>query len=45
MNSREPNINFQKFIEKTNKHDEYRGENYTKVFPEFSKILKEHGYK
>jgi hypothetical protein len=44
MNSKTSNFNFQSFIDKTKQHDNYRGENYTIVFPEFSKVLKEHGY-
>lgn len=44
MNSKISNFNFQSFIDKTKQHDNYRGENYTDVFPEFSEVLKEHGY-
>lgn len=44
MNSKISNFNFQSFIDKTKQHDNYRGENYNAVFPEFSDVLKEHGY-
>ena len=44
MNSKISNFNFQSFIDKTKQHDDYRGENYNVVFPEFSDVLKEHGY-
>lgn len=44
MNSKISNFNFQSFIDKTKQHDDYRGENYNAVFPEFSDVLKEHGY-
>ena len=44
MNSKISNFNFQSFIDKTKQHDDYRGENYNVIFPEFSDVLKEHGY-
>ena len=44
MNSKITNFNFQSFIDKTKQHDDYRGENYNVIFPEFSDVLKEHGY-
>ena len=44
MNSKIFNFNFQSFIDKTKQHDDYRGENYNVIFPEFSDVLKEHGY-
>ena len=44
MNSKITNFNFQSFIDKTKQHDDYRGENYNDIFPEFSDVLKEHGY-
>ena len=44
MNSKDTDYDFQQFIDKTKQHDNYRGENYNKIFPEFSKVLKESGY-
>ena len=44
MNSKNTLFDFKRFIDKTELHDNYRGENYHQVFPEFSKVIREAGY-